>query len=204
MVEATSYLSDPLNIALKHLHSKKKKRGQKRGRSLPSGHFQLAPELVKFARQRYGSEMGIEPARVRQYPHHSASDFFGPLAKSGSGSLESDTKRAHAQDRDGSNPISPDLLLQLCRASNQFFRVQFVRRCAGPVHDVGDAKPEGKQLPLLLGPKKPVGEAGVKQHRPESISRPREVMSGPGGIETGIDAAEQQLQPGRNNVRNCS
>ena len=48
--------------------------------------------------------------------------------------------------------------------------------------------------------KEPRRKAGGMQRRPEAIARAREVKPGGGGIEAWVDAAEEDLQPRRDDV----
>jgi hypothetical protein len=47
-----------------------------------------------------------------------------------------------------------------------------------------------KQLPLFLRPKQALSKAGNMKRRPKAIARPREMVPGPGGVKTWIDAAK--------------
>jgi hypothetical protein len=44
------------------------------------------------------------------------------------------------------------------------------------------------------------GKTGQVQRRPETVAGAREVLAGGGGIEPGVDADEQDLQAGGDNV----
>src|SRR5436190_270752 len=93
-----------------------------------------------------------------------------------------------------------DLFVQYVSALDELLRAQFVRAGGGARDDVGDAEPEAEQLFLLVGPEDAAGEAGAVQSGPEAVPGPREMVSGGGGVQAGVDAREHHPQAGRDDI----
>src|SRR5207244_4508608 len=81
---------------------------------------------------------------------------------------------------------------------------QLGRTGAAAVHHVGDAQAVPEELVLLIGPELARGEAGTVQRGPEPVAGAGEVVTGPGRVQAGVDAAEQHVQAGGDDVRDTA
>ena len=65
---------------------------------------------------------------------------------------------------------------------------------------VGDAVAEIEEHPLLVRREDAIREACRVQRRPEAVARPREVVPHGGRVQPRVDAAEEDREPGRDDV----
>jgi len=98
--------------------------------------------------------------------------------------------------------IAPHLGRQSSAAVGEFCHSQFRRTGGAPGDEVRDATPELQQCPLLRRYELAIGETYAVKGGPESISGTREVVAGGCGIQTRIDATEQDLQVRSDDVGN--
>ena len=148
--------------------------------------------------------VGIQPAGVRQHPKLCLLEQLRLRADRGPRLIESETIRSDSHNRYRSRAITADLPCQSLPPSPKLIGVEFGRARRRPGNQIGDTDPIVEQESLLPGAHQPVGKACQVKRRPESIARAGEVMPGCGGIESGIDAAEEDIQSWPYQVRNCS
>ena len=86
-------------------------------------------------------------------------------------------------------------------AFDQLFARELVRGGGRAGDDVRDAEAELQQLALLRRMEEPRRESGAMERRPEAIAGTAEVLLHGRGVETGIDAAEEDVEMRRDDVR---
>ena len=79
-------------------------------------------------------------------------------------------------------------------------RPELGRGPRGPVDQVGHPEPVPGQLPVLLRGEPARGQPGEVQRRPEPVARPGEVMPARGRHQREVDAAEEHLEVGSDEV----
>ena len=92
---------------------------------------------------------------------------------------------------------------QSLRASGEVSSTEIARTGRRAVGRVRDADPEWQQVELLRGPEETRREPRLVQEPPEVVAWVREVRIRAVGEATGIDPAEDDLQPGRKDVGDC-
>jgi len=116
------------------------------------------------------------------------------------GATEGGAVGTEADERDRARPVAPHLRRQPAAPGDQFLRRELVGGGGGAVHQVGQAVAALEQPAVLRRVEAPRREPGGMQCRPEAVTGPGEVKSGRGGIEARIDATEQNLQSGADDV----
>ena len=58
-------------------------------------------------------------------------------------------------------------------------------------HEIGDAATRIEQQLFITRVQNALGESRSRKRRPEAVARPRKVVAGRTGVQTGIDPAEQ-------------
>jgi hypothetical protein len=109
---------------------------------------------------------------------------IGPDPKKG------DHRGAVAADLGGKTASSPD----------EFLRCELVSGGRAAVDEVRDPVAVLKQLGLFPGSQLLSRKTGAVQRGPEAVAGAGEMVAGGGGIEARIDADEQDLQAGGDNV----
>jgi len=110
------------------------------------------------------------------------------------GATESRTVSAEPDKSDCARPVAAHFGGQPAAAGDQLVRRQLVRGRGAAVHQIGQAVAELEQAAVLRRIEASRREAGVVQRGPEAIARTGEVKAGRGGIQAGVDAAEQDFQ----------
>jgi hypothetical protein len=143
----------------------------------------------------------IEPAGIRQHPHCRPPERVGLESDGCARPIERGAIGANPDygNTPGAKPV--DLPLEPPPTAAKL-RVRELRsRRGGTGYQVGDADSLLEQKLLLRGVEQSPREAGAIQGGPESVAGPGKVMTGCRGVETGIDAAEENPQIGRNEIR---
>jgi hypothetical protein len=136
----------------------------------------------------------VQAARTGKHPHFGAFQGLGLHAERRLGATEGGTVRAEPYERHRARPKAADLRSKFLSSKNQFGRGQLVGSRGPPVHEVGQAVAE-LQKPFVFRRMKPVWrESRGMQRGPETVAGTREMKAGGGGIQSGIDAAEQDLE----------
>jgi len=110
------------------------------------------------------------------------------------GATESRAVSPESGKSDGARPVAAHFGGQPAAAGDQLVRRQLVRGGRGAVHQICQTVAELEQAAVLRRIEAPRREAGGMQRRPEAVARTGEVKPGRGGIQAGVDAAEQDFQ----------
>jgi len=121
-------------------------------------------------------------------------------AKRRPGATEGRTVSPESEKSDGARPVAAHFGGQPAAAGDQLVRRQLVRGRGAAVHQIRQAVAELEQSAGLRRIEAPRREAGGVQGGPEAITGTGEVKTGRGGIETRVDAAEQNLEPRADDV----
>jgi hypothetical protein len=106
----------------------------------------------------------------------------------------------HADESDRAGPEAADLGGKLLSTGDELGVGELIGRRGGAIDQVGEAIAQAEQLRVLGGMKQARRESRRVQRRPEAVAGAREVKARRGGIEAWVDAAEQDLQAGRDDV----
>ena len=135
----------------------------------------------------------VQAAGVWQNPELRRADTLFLGAEPGLRLSKRNAEGLEAEYRDHTGTVAADLCLQSEAALFQLHAAQLRRRSRGLVYDVRDAIPVLQQFPFLERRELPLRETRLVQDRPETVSRPGEVVANSAGIETGVDPHEQNL-----------
>ena len=144
--------------------------------------------------------MGVEAARVGQDPQAARSETLGLRSHGGLRSIEGDPVRGDAEDGHAGRSVALGSLEQAGGALAELRGVQLRGRRGGPVDEIRDAEPGLEQLLAVPGRQQPVGEARGVEGGPELVAWTGEMAAGGARVAAGVDAAEQDLEPGRDDV----
>lgn len=138
-----------------------------------------------------GLVVGVQTAGVREHPRVAAAERGELQADSGffvarDNAVGTDADEGH----DGRAPEF-DLRLETLATGAKFTVSQFISARCGAFDDVRDAQLQVKQQGFFKGREEARREAATMQSRPEAVAWAAEVMANGGGIETGIDADEE-------------
>ncbi len=142
----------------------------------------------------------VQSARAGQHPDFGACQAVGLQPERRLGATERGTVRAQSDECHRARPITADFGSKLVCAESQFGRRELVRRGGGAVHQVGQAVAELEELDVLRRVEKARREARGMQRRPEAVAGTSEVKTGGCRVQAGVDAAEQHLQAGPDDV----
>ena len=144
--------------------------------------------------------MGIEAARVGQYPQFGAGQGLWLAADADVLIAKRGSERPDAEHDHHSRAVAAQLGEQLPSAAGDFPGAEFAGRGGGAVDDVGDANAGFQQLALFLRRQLPRGEAGAVQGRPEAVAGAGEVLAEGGRVQAGVDADKQDVETGGDDV----
>ena len=105
-----------------------------------------------------------------------------------------------AEERHHLRTVTPHLRGQPLSPFHEFVGLQLSRRGGTAVHHIGDSIAGLQELGLLRRMKLERREPGLMQRRPEAVAGAREMVARGGGVQAGVDADEQDLQAGRDDV----
>jgi hypothetical protein len=144
--------------------------------------------------------VGIEAARIGQHPHSGCSERLRLEPNGRARPIERDAIGTNANYGDTPGTQTANLPGESQSARAQLI-VRELRGCSCRArYEVGDADSSLEQELLFPRPEQALGEAGAVQGGPEAIARPGKVMPRSRGVETRIDAAEEDLQIGRDQI----
>ena len=135
--------------------------------------------------------MSVEAARVGQNPHPRAGRRRRLRAGDRAGVAERGPVGGDAGDGQDAGAVAVDESGQPVGAGLQFGGGELGGLRAGPGHQVGDAQAVAGQQVLLGRGQQARSEPGQVQGRPEPVARAGEMPAGRGGVQAGVDAAEE-------------
>ncbi len=144
--------------------------------------------------------MGVQSARIRQDADPRGGDTLSLESEASLALTERDSKGGDTQKRDNLRLILANFSFQPAGTGKQFRSRKFVGRRRGPVDDIGDAKSEVQEFPILECRQKPRREPSSVEGRPKAVARPSEMMADGTRIQTRIDTAKENPKPGRDHV----
>ena len=114
--------------------------------------------------------------------------------------VERHPERPDPEHRHTVRPVSVHLSREATATAAKLGDRELVGGGRGPCHQIGDAQLRVEQSPLLPGSHQLIGEARVVERAPETIARPGEMMARGSRVEARIDAAEEHVQPRRDQI----
>jgi hypothetical protein len=144
--------------------------------------------------------VGVEAARVRQYPDAGVRDRGGLAPDAGVAYPERRPVRGDAEDGQPPGAVPPDLRRQDLTAGDDLGGGQLVGTGRPARHEVRDALSVPEQEVLLGGAQLAGHEPGPVQRRPEAVAGAGEVVAGGRRVQARVDAAEQHVQAGSDDV----
>jgi hypothetical protein len=157
-------------------------------------------ERPEYLRQIGQLVIGVEPAGIGQDPHHGVVQPLRLKAERRSRALEGKTVGADPDHCHRARSKAADLPEEPPLSGPQLIRRELGRGCRRARHQVGDPNAILEEKFLLPGLQEPAGKAAGVESGPEPIARPGEMMAGGGGVESGIDAREEDAKAGRDQV----
>lgn len=142
----------------------------------------------------------VEPAGVGKHPDPGTRQMLGLLAETRLRSIKSGPVRPDSDNCNEARPIASNLSLEPSSSRTQLAVVELGSSHRGARDEIGDAATEREKFALLRRLEPSRCETGRVQGRPEAIAGPREMVSGRRGVQAGVDADEQHIQPGRDDV----
>ncbi len=164
------------------------------------GAFGGFPQITECLGQLCDLVTGIEAAGVRQHPNAGRSHSLSLRSEDRPGTPECRSVGADAEQGNPSWRVTHHFAFEEAPAMNQVsFRelISTSRRLGDQVGNADMAEQEKGAFPRR---QKPLGKAGIMKGSPEAVSRPREMITDGGGIETRINSAEQNDEAGRDNI----
>ncbi len=166
--------------------------------------FRGPPQLAVQFRQASELVMRVQSARVRQDPHRRLAELFRLPSQFRLWPTERGAIRRHPEKGDHPRPIALHLPRQPACPVAQLFVTQLVGGRGRGIGDVGNAVSVFEKASILRRVQPPVGEAGGMQRRPEAVAGPREVVADRGGLQTRVDADEENFQTPGDDVGNAT
>ena len=138
-----------------------------------------------------GQIVSIEAAGVGEDPGVAATE--GVLLKANAGVFDArdDAVGADADEGDDGGAPAFDFGLEAPAAGAKFVGGEFIGAGGGALDDVGDAEFEIEQQGFFKRGEESRGEAAVVEGRPEAVAGAAEVAANGRGVETGVDAREE-------------
>src|SRR5438105_3072524 len=143
---------------------------------------------------------GIEAAWAWQDPYQRAFEAFPLRADACLRPSEGMAVGAQAEEGDGARTVAAHLAREAPAAGDEFRRGKLGGAGRGASDQVGEAVARSKNKVLLRRMQQARRESGAVQRRPEAVPGPGKVVAGRRRIKAGIDAAEQYLQAGRDDI----
>jgi len=146
----------------------------------------------------------IEPAGIGQQIDGRRSDLIFLKTHLRLGSLESLSVRDETEHSQISRLVLAHLAANGSSPSSKLLSIDVISRGTGPRNDVGDPVTQRQHLGFVESREQARSEARSEDGRPEQVAGTRKMMSHRGGVQTGIDSAEQDLQIRFDHVGNSS
>jgi hypothetical protein len=142
----------------------------------------------------------VEAARVRENPGEGVGREWVLPADRRIRLVEAATIGPDAENGDGARPEANGLVHQRARAAGQLLGGELVGARRRARAKVRDSDAQCQQGGVFLRRVEAGGEAGGVKGLPEAVPGPAEMVADGGGVEAGIDTAEQDAQAGRDHV----
>src|SRR5688572_6176343 len=148
-----------------------------------------------------GLVVGVEATGVGEDPDARGADalFLGPDVCPFVG--EAAAVRADADEGDPLWLVAYGLALESLGAFQKFFVAELRGGGGGAGDHVGHAAAVLGEEAVFGGGEQSVGETRAVERGPEAVAGAGEVVADRAGIESGVDAAEEDLEPGGDDVR---
>jgi len=157
-------------------------------------------ELTEQPSECRGLVVRIEAAGIGKQPYKRIADLVRLKANDRFRSSECCSIGRDAEYRERARLLPADDAHEAFLARDEIFLRKLRGRGGRARDEVGDPEPKGKKVFRFTRSEQPRREtAGVKRG-PESVSRASEVMAGPCGVESRVDAAEEYAEVRRNYV----
>lgn len=102
-----------------------------------------------------------------------------------------DTVWTNADESDDGGTPAFDFCLEMCATGAKFFVGEFIGASGRAIHDVGDAEFEIEKQGFFKRRKDTRSEPASMQGGPETVAWTAEVVANGGGVQTRIDAGEE-------------
>ena len=157
-------------------------------------------EVAEEGDQGVGLVVGVEAGGVREDPDARLPDRLFLQAELCFRALEGGAVGADAHHREVAWLVLQDLACQGAGAGAQLVGSQLVRGRGGAGDDVRDAVAELQELVLRGRVEEVRGEPRTVQGGPEAVAGTAEVLLDGGGVEAGVDAAEEDVEVRRDDI----
>lgn len=148
--------------------------------------------------------MSVESAGVWEYPDPCPTNRFGLSPENGHGTREGPSVRRNPQKGDPAGAMPPDFAGEEACPEEQVVDAELVGpgSCSGD--DIRQPVPCGEEQVALIGCQHVSGEARSVQCLPEAIAGSGEVTAECRGVQSGIDATEEDSEVGPDPVRQAA
>ena len=143
--------------------------------------------------------MRVEAARVRKDPDRAAADRVLLQPELRVAAPEGGAVGGDADDRDEARPSSARSFSSAAAPPRSSSAVSSEAARVGRGAMLVIPRPN-RQQHALLGGQQPRGETGFVEGAPEPVAGPREVVADVGGMEPGVDADEEDVEVGGDDV----
>lgn len=146
--------------------------------------------------------MGVQSAGIGQHPNSGTAEVLGLWTDFCQRVLKRFAVRGDTEHGEDRNAVLFHLFLQHAGTSEKLVALEF--GCGGgrTVDDIRNPAAKRQKLTFFIRTEEAIGKPSLKERWPEAIARSREVMSGPRGIKSGVDAAEKHTQMRRDHIGN--
>ncbi len=141
--------------------------------------------------ERGGLVVGVDAARVGQNPSVAAPEEGVLEADTGVFDAGDDAVGADADEGDDGRAPAFDFGFETLAAGAKFVVGEFIGAGGGAFDDVGDPKFEVEKEGSFKGGEEARGEAAAIKGRPEAVAGAAEVAADGGGVESRVDAGEE-------------
>lgn len=142
-------------------------------------------------REGCGLVVGVKAAGVWENPGETAAIMNLLEADAGVFNAGNDTVGTNANEGDDGGAPAFDFNFETLSAGTKFVVGQFIGTSCRAFDDVSDAEFKIKEEALFKGGKGPRREATAMESRPEAVTRAAEMVADGGGVESGVDAGEE-------------
>jgi len=157
-------------------------------------------QRAEGAHERGELVMRVEAAGVGQHPELGVAEALALPAGDGLRPREGQAVGLDAHDGDAHRRVAAHLALEAATARHVLGPRQLGGVGGRARDEVRDPAADIEQPPLVPRREHVIGEARAVQRAPEAVARPREVVARRARVQAGVDAAEEHLQPRRDEV----
>src|SRR5262249_51904176 len=148
-----------------------------------------------------GLVMGVEAAGIGKNPGVAAAEGGVLEADAGVFDAGDDAEGPDADKGDDGGAPTFDFRFKTLAAGAKFVVSEFIGAGGGAGNGVGDAEVEVEREGAFKGGEEARGEAAAVERGPEAVAGAAEVAADGGGVETGVDADEQDDQVFADEIR---